>query len=70
MTTITLDVTLTPAKEKELQRRIFYFMIYALAATIDARLRRGEHLHDCRGRVIVYFDEWLRAAEKGEWVNG
>lgn len=67
MMTITLDIVLTPAKEEELQRRITYFVLYALAAAIDARLKRG-HLRDCRGRAIVHFDEWLRAAEAGEWT--
>ncbi len=46
-----------------------YLALYALAAAVDERLRRG-HLRDCRGRLIQRFDQWLLAAEKGEWDYG
>lgn len=44
-----------------------YEEVYYLAAEVDARLRAGYHLRDRRGGVIRTFDEWLRAAERGEW---
>ncbi len=48
-------------------REIYYWQICDLAAAVDARLRRGEHLRTRSGAVIAKFDQWLLAAERGEW---
>jgi len=41
--------------------------LYIRISAIDAQLRRGVHLRDCAGRLITHLDQWLLAAERGEW---
>jgi hypothetical protein len=67
-TTAEIIAEICPGVEEAYQWAV-YQCLYTLAADVDARLKRG-HLRDCQGRVITRFDEWLRAAEAGEWSNG
>ena len=56
------------AAAAEVQARAeMYQWLYVCIVQIDARLRRGEHLRDSRDRALFSFDQWLLAAERGEW---
>ncbi len=48
-------------------RHEMYQWLYVRIVDIDTRLRRGIHTRDCYGRLIEHFDQWLLAAERGEW---
>lgn len=52
---------------RQVQREIHYWQLYELSAAIDARLRHKYHLRDSQGRALTKFDQWLLAAERGEW---
>ena len=52
---------------QQVQREIHYWQLYDLAAAVDARLSRREHLRTTSGALITTFDQWLLAAERGEW---
>ena len=57
---------LAAALESEARAEMHQWLYGGIAA-IDAHLRRGVHLRDCAGRLITHFDQWLLAAERGEW---
>jgi len=70
---MTPEVFITQAKAtlktaRDMQREVYYLQLLDLVAAVDARLRRGCHLRAASGALITTLDQWLLAAERGEWT--